>query len=143
MIKLCDKQNVTEVLEIWLEASIQAHGFIPADFWKSKLEDMENIYLPNAETWVHIQDEKVLGFLCLVESTLAAIFVHPQHQGIGIGSELLNKAKERRNRLELCVYRLNEHSLLFYKSHGFQVVKEQVDETTGQAELLMRFVDSR
>ena len=50
---------------------------------------------------------------------------------------LLPKAKELRSSLNLTVYSRNTKSINFYKSCGFDIVKKQTDENTGEQECLM------
>lgn len=137
MIRDSREEDIDQVLTIWLSASVQAHDFVPAAFWASQVEAMRDIYLPTAESWVFEEEGSVSGFYCLVEATLAAIFVSPDRQGRGIGSALIEDAKRRRDGLTLSVYRANRPSVDFYRKHGFAIHAEQVDANTGQPELVM------
>jgi len=82
---------------------------------------------------------RVLGFASLHEQRLAALFVSPDAQGRGLGSQLLDEAKRRRNRLELGVYRANTRAVAFYRAGGFVTLGETRDPHTGQPELTMRW----
>lgn len=137
MIRDYCEADIDQVLAIWLSASIQAHAFVPSAFWASQVEAMRDIYLPVAETWVFEEEGRVIGFYCLVEATLAAIFVSPDRQGRGIGSALIEDAKQRRDSLTLTVYQANRPSVGFYQKHGFVIHAEQLDANTGQPELVM------
>lgn len=139
MIRKLQLSDVDEVLHIWLESSIQAHGFIDKEFWKSKVKDMREIYLPSGETYVFEQEGLIVGFLSLSEDRLAAIFVSPDWQGKGIGTQLMQKAKEMHDTLELTVYKDNIQSIEFYKKHGFEIAREQMDSHTGHPELVMKY----
>ncbi|OEA00822.1 N-acetyltransferase [Vibrio parahaemolyticus] len=137
MIRKHNSNDLDSVLEIWLEASVKAHDFVPADFWGSQVENMRNIYIPASEVFVYEIESKIVGFYALYESTLAAIFVFPEFQGKGIGKQLLSHAKAQRAILSLSVYKENQASYQFYLSHGFTVVSEQRDEHTGHLEYTM------
>jgi putative acetyltransferase len=100
---------------------------------------MRDTYIPASETYVYEEDEGIKGFFSLCESTLAAMFVAPAHQGKGIGRMLIQKAKELRSDLTLRVYTDNEKAVQFYEMCGFKPVSQEVDEHTGHAELLMKF----
>lgn len=139
MIREYRDTDIDAVLNIWLAASIRAHHFVEPEFWQSKLGDMRNIYIPASETVVYEQEGSLAGFYCLYEDTLAAIFVSPDIQGCGIGSALMADAKQRRPQLNLTVYKENSPSVRFYEKQGFVTVSEQIDEHTGQAELVMRY----
>ena len=82
---------MNQVINIWLEASIEAHDFVEKDFWKSKVKDMKEIYIPSAENYVYENEETIKGFISLFNDTLAAIFVSPNFQGAGIGRQLIKK----------------------------------------------------
>lgn len=137
MIRKLQAGDIEAVLNIWLEASIEAHDFMPADFWKSKLEDMRNIYIPNSETMVMEIDGEVSGFFSLYEDDLAALFVSPEKQGRGLGGQLVAAAKSMRGRLELNVYESNKRAVSFYKKQGFAITGDGQDPHTGHKELRM------
>lgn len=137
MIRKYRENDIEVVLDIWLSASIQAHDFVAAEFWISQVDSMRNIYIPASETYVFERESKIVGFYALHENTLAAIFVAPNFQGLGIGKQLMNHAKKQRTSLMLSVYKENKPSFNFYRSQGFIVISEQIDEHTGHQEFTM------
>lgn len=140
MIRNYIENDLESVLKIWLNASVQAHDFIPTQFWKSQVENMRTIYIPASETYVFEMQSEVVGFYALYESRLAAIFVAPELQGKGIGKQLLKHAKNQRATLTLSVYKENQASYEFYLSQGFKVVNEHLDVHAGQPEYTMSSV---
>ncbi|MDT8895229.1 GNAT family N-acetyltransferase [Halomonas sp. I1] len=139
MIRAYREADIDRVLDIWLSASIKAHGFVDPAFWQSKVGEMRDRYIPASEIFVYERNDRVVGFYSLFEDTLAAIFVDPDLQGQGIGTTLLDDAKGRREGLRLTVYRENAPSVRFYENHGFVSLGEQVDENTGHAEIVMGY----
>lgn len=139
MIRNFQQSDIDQVINIWLTASIKAHDFVNSEFWKSKVKDMREIYIPITETYVYEEEEVIKGFVSLHEDTLAAIFVFPDSQRAGIGNQLMRKAKKVRDNLKLTVYKENISSIEFYKKCGFKVEFEQIDEHTGYPELVMKF----
>ncbi|MBN2475731.1 MAG: N-acetyltransferase [Pirellulales bacterium] len=137
MIRQFHDNDMEAVLEIWLEASITSHDFVEAEFWKSQVENMRNVYIPASEAYVYEHNSEVVGFYALNGNSLAAIFVSPEWQRQGIGRSLLSHAKAQRTQLTLSVYKQNEASYQFYLSQGFTVISEQPDENTGQPEYTM------
>ncbi|MCL1093718.1 GNAT family N-acetyltransferase [Shewanella kaireitica] len=137
MIEIFSQDKMTSVLDIWLKASIKAHDFMPANFWQSQVDAMRDIYLPASQVYTFEKDAKTVGFYALYEDTLAAIFVAPDKQGSGIGTQLLTHAKTQRDKLTLNVYQDNVASYRFYLSQGFVVISEGVDEHTGHQEYTM------
>ena len=139
MIRKYRESDIDQVLDIWLSASIKAHAFIGSEFWRSKVGEMRNVYLPASETFVFESEGQLAGFYSLYENTLAAVFVSPHLQGNGVGSALINDAKSRRECLRLTVYSGNSPSIHFYKERGFIALDEQMDELTGHPELVMEY----
>ena len=55
-------------------------------------------------------------------------------RGKGIGTQLLNHAKQFFSSLTLQVYEENQSALRFYFKEGFQIKKKQMDSETDQME---------
>lgn len=134
-------KDETEVLNIWLKASEQAHAFAGVGFWCGLVEDMKQVYLPRARTWVCRDGGSVVGFVCLVgEGELAALFVAPERQCEGIGTALLDWVKERsKGMLTVGVYEENVRARAFYKRGGFEEIGSREDELTGSREYRMEW----
>ncbi|MBU2712741.1 GNAT family N-acetyltransferase [Zooshikella harenae] len=143
MIKPYTPSDIESVLSIWLEASVQSHTFINRSFWESKINDMRSIYIPQSETYVYNLDSEIVGFISLYQTTLATLFISPNHQGKGFGTQLLSNAKSLRNKLQLAVYKDNHKSTLFYKHNGFQYLYEQTDKHTGFPEIIMSWHNNK
>jgi putative acetyltransferase len=139
MIREFKQSDIDSIIDIWLNASIKAHDFIKKDFWESKTNEMREIYIPAAENYIYEEEGIIKGFVSLYEDTIAALFVLPEVQGLGIGTSLMQKAKEMRKDLNLTVYKANAKSIKFYIGCGFKIIKEQTDENTGCLELLMKY----
>ncbi len=139
MIRAFQQADMDQVIAIWLDASIQAHDFIARTFWESQINDMREVYIPSAETYVYEESETIKGFVALYENTIALIFVSPDHQRLGIGKQLIAKSKDVRSQLSLSVYKQNHNSIVFYKECGFKIIREQVDTHTGAPEFVMSF----
>ena len=139
MIRQFQQSDMDQVINIWLEASIKAHDFVRSEFWESKVKDMREIHILSGETYVYEEERKIKGFVSLFKDTIAAIFVSPNYQGIGIGKKLMAKSKEVRDNLNLTVYKENRNSIEFYKKCGFKIESEQIDEHTEHPEYVMVF----
>jgi GNAT superfamily N-acetyltransferase len=78
----------------------------------------------DAEVWVVDADGGVAGFAALGRDELEHLYVQPRLQGRGLGTALLDVAKERRpSGLELWVFQPNEGARRFYERHGFELVR--------------------
>ena len=89
---------------------------------------LRTIVLPNEEVWVAEVDERPVGFVALGSREgvvyLQHIYVAPERQSRGLGSELINRAKERRpTGFRLWVFQKNDGARRFYERHGLRLVE--------------------
>ena len=136
MIRKFEKNDIDEVMQIWINENIKAHKFIPEEYWKSNYNFVKEI-LPNAEIYVYIFKEKIVGFIGLNNDYIEGIFVDTNNQYNGIGTTLLNKVKESRNHLSLSVYKKNTNATNFYKKNNFTIKSEDIDKDTDEIEYIM------
>lgn len=139
-IRKLKNEEISTIVELWYETSIEAHYFVSKEYWKANKAEMKEKYIPNSETYVAEKDKNIAGFISLMDNYLAAIFVKPQEQGKKIGTTLLNYVKDSKKKLQLKVYSKNIKSVEFYKTNGFSIQSESIDENTGEKELLMEWV---
>lgn len=116
-------------MEIWLAANLQAHCFVPAEYWTGNA--------PQAELHVYEAGGAVQGFAGLQGDYLAGIFVDGPARSRGVGRQLLDRCKALHPALTLHVYRQNPRAAAFYRREGFAVAAEGIDPDTGQPELTM------
>ena len=116
--------------DLWLEASKQAHSFIPLSYWESQKPFVESCFLkPEVKTLVWDSSGCLMGFLSLLnEEWIGALFVSPNYQGQGIGGSLLEACKEKSSQLALAVYTENSKACSFYERHGFQTREERMSQ---------------
>jgi len=103
------------------------------------------------DVWVAEEDGRLVGFLGIEHSTnlgapvLEKIYVAPAEQNRGIGSALLDKAKELRpDELYLWVFQRNPARRL-YERQGFELVKltDGADNMEREPDALYRWEGSR
>ena len=139
MIRQMTSQDIDRVGGIWLEASIQAHDFVSADFWRSNHRTMTEDLLPTAEGYVHVAGERIDGFITVDGDFIHGLFVEPESQRHGIGAALLSYLKESHQTLLLHVYQQNPDATRFYEFHGFGIIRETICPHTGCAEFEMEW----
>ena len=93
--------------------------------------------LPNAEIYVYVVENHIVGFIGLNQNYIEGIFIDTHSQSKGIGTLLLNKVKEDKDNLTLSVYKKNLNAISFYKKNGFVIIKESIDERTNEVEYIM------
>lgn len=138
MIRRFEKNDITTVMQIWKSENIKAHKFISKEYWENNYNYVKEI-LPNAEIYVYLMKEEIVGFIGLNNNYIEGIFVDTDNQHGGIGTSLLSKAKENRDHLALSVYKKNVHAIHFYKKNGFIITSENIDNDTGEIEYTMNW----
>lgn len=138
MIRRPDTQDLDAVSSLWLDANLEAHGFIPASYWLGHLEEVRAA-LAQAEVWAFAEEAGLLGFVGLQGDYIAGIFVRREARSRGVGRRLLDHVKAGHPRLCLRVYEKNQRAAAFYRREGFRLVEKGVDPETGEAELLLEW----
>ena len=136
MIREFNNKDLDDVMKIWLDTNTNAHSFIQKNYWQDNYEDVRGM-LPEAEIFIYEYDHTIQGFIGLMDDYIAGIFIDSGCQSQGIGKALLDQTKKVHSNLSLQVYKNNEGAVRFYTREGFSPVKEQMDENTGETELVM------
>lgn len=137
MIRLFEFRDLDEIMEIWLEGNLQAHGFIDGEYWRKNLELVPSV-LPNAEVYVYEEAGEIRGFIGMDADYIAGLFVKKEDRGQGIGCQLIDTVK-RKKRFSLHVYERNAGAVAFYQAMGFKVKESMTEKETGEKEYLMVF----
>lgn len=138
MIRKYEGSDKEQVMQLWLNTNLQAHNFISEDYWKENYKNVAEM-LEAAEIYVMEFNHEIKGFIGLMDEMIAGIFVDVNSQSRGIGKQLLDYVKVQKTQLQLCVYKKNERAFNFYSRELFEIQKEQVDESTGEIEYLMKW----
>lgn len=136
MVRKFKIDKLETVMKIWLEANISAHDFISQDYWQANYKLVKKM-LPEATIFVYEKGNETLGFIGLTENYIAGIFVDINSQSQGIGKALLDYVKKIYSQLSLQVYEKNSRAVRFYLKEGFVILHQQMDENTGEIELVM------
>ena len=100
-------------------------------------EDISSIDYDRVLAWVQKNLETMLphfrkilydsvpaGFFCLHEGELDSLFVFPEFQGRGIGSDVIRYCQQQSPALFLYAFRKNTQAIRLYERMGFQISKE-------------------
>lgn len=103
-------------------------------------ENLEGVFMPlkdapyldfllNCKIYLAVEGEKVLGFVGFLPNNLEFIYVLPDAQGQGVGSQLIEKALNEMDRpVQLEVFTHNQRAKKLYEKFGFKTVKIITDE---------------
>ncbi|MGF0033243.1 N-acetyltransferase [Bariatricus sp. SGI.154] len=143
MIRIFRENDLTAVIQIWLDTNIKAHNFIPKEYWMSNYAMVKDT-LPQAEIYVYVDDEtkEIDGFIGLMDNYIAGIFVKEAVQSKGIGKQLLDYVKEIKSNMRLSVYQKNTRAIVFYQREQFVIQSENIDDSTNEKEFIMAWSKS-
>jgi ribosomal protein S18 acetylase RimI-like enzyme len=139
MIREFKTKDLDDVMKIWLDTNTNAHDFIQKNYWQDNYDEVRRM-MPEAEIFIYENNQTIQGFIGLMDDYIAGIFIDSGCQSQSIGKALLDHAKKVHSNLSLQVYKNNEGAVRFYVREGFSLVKEQMDENTGEIELVMAWV---
>ena len=90
----------------------------------------DELFTQHEDVWLAEEGGRLLGFLAIRRSrtngweTLEKLYVDPEAQNRGVGTALLDKAKELRPEgLYLWVFQKNEGARRLYEREGFELVE--------------------
>lgn len=138
MIREFNENDLSAIMQIWLDSNIEAHSFIPAQYWLDNF-DMVKEMLPQAEIYVYENDasKHISGFIGLNEDYIEGIFVERTMRSHGIGRQLLDYVKKIKPAMSLNVYAKNSGAVSFYQREDFVIKSEGLDSNTNEKDLLM------
>jgi len=115
-----------DVATIWHASGRAAYGFI--ERWQRfTLDEARAAFrerIAQLQIWVAEIDGGIAGFVALSgERDLAYLYIAPDAQRRGVGTALMNHAKQLRpDELELYTHQRNEPARAFYEQHGFVAI---------------------
>ncbi|WP_147820695.1 GNAT family N-acetyltransferase [Salidesulfovibrio onnuriiensis] len=85
------------------------------------------------ECFLAEEDGRPVGVMQLQGNYIAELWVHPDHQGKGVGGKLIQAAEEHAREqghahLTLCVYGCNTNAREFYRNKGFVLERMEASE---------------
>ena len=138
MIRRFENKDLDQVMAIWLQVNMESHSFIEADYWKNNYEMVREM-IPKAEVLVSEENGQIRGFIGLIDTYIAGIFVRAAEQSKGVGTGLLHTVMKSRDNLRLNVYKKNMRAVSFYQHYGFQIINQGIDESTSEEEYTMEW----
>jgi GNAT superfamily N-acetyltransferase len=82
-----------------------------------------NEVFPQSVIWLAEAGGELIGFAAVSEGWLDHLYVDPASHGRGIGSLLLQRAKEGNSQLDLWTFQRNAQARRFYGHRGFRLVE--------------------
>ena len=89
----------------------------------ASLRHFRDVVMPENEVFVAVASGEVVGLLAIAGGKVNQIHVDPRWQGRGVGTALIELAKEQSPRgLTLSTFQENQTSRRFYEARGFRAI---------------------
>ncbi|MEN8183280.1 MAG: GNAT family N-acetyltransferase [Myxococcota bacterium] len=91
---------------------------------EDNLRHFRDVVMSENEVWLAVEDNEIVGLLAFGEHKVDQLHVEPRCQGRGVGTALLDRAKELAPEgLTLFTHQRNERARAFYERRGFRAVQ--------------------
>ncbi|MGI8885617.1 MAG: GNAT family N-acetyltransferase [Gaiellaceae bacterium] len=124
LVRLAREHEIDTIADIYV-ASFRGLTFLPRLHSDEEMRDwVRRVMAPGHEVSVGEMDGRLVGFASLRDGLLGHFYVHPDAQGRGVGSALLENVKlERPEGFELWVFQRNDRARRFYERHGCRLIE--------------------
>ncbi|MGJ5178900.1 GNAT family N-acetyltransferase [Bradyrhizobium oligotrophicum] len=78
----------------------------------------------DCELWGAFQGDELTGFVAFRNAWIDQLYIRSEAQGRGIGSRLLDLAKDSSDRLQLWTFQRNTAARRFYERRGFVLIEQ-------------------
>jgi GNAT superfamily N-acetyltransferase len=112
-----------EVVAMWRESFEAAVGVSEPHTMEQQCAYLLNNVVPTNRVVIAVVGNRVIGFVAASDERIDQLYVHRDYQGAGVGSQMLQWAKENScGRLHLFTFERNERARRFYEARGFKIV---------------------
>jgi len=137
-----DEKYALETVKMWRASMEMALGVKDHHSWEEQLNYLKTI-MDEYRGFLVIEkpSDKVIGMMAVGGSELDQLYIHVDYQGMGIGTQLLNHAKELSpGKLQLFTFEVNKKAQSFYEKHGFTVIRRGIENQSGMADIRYEWV---
>ncbi|MHA7270325.1 GNAT family N-acetyltransferase [Arthrobacter sp. HLT1-20] len=126
------QEDLEELTNVWRDSVEATHHFLPLDVIDRLEPVVRDDYLPNLRVQVAELNGCIVGFIGMQAQQIAMLFVADEARSMGIGSQLIDWAKERFTALTLDVNEQNPRAAVFYIRRGFTPRGRSETDAQGQ-----------
>ena len=126
LIRPLEPSDTDEAAAVWWRSRHAEGSLLPAAIHTAEQVAawFAEVLLPDAQTWVALDDGRIVAVLTLDGDDLDQLYVDPDVAGRGVGSTLVDLAKDLRpGGLALWTFQTNLRAQAFYQAHGFVEVR--------------------
>jgi GNAT superfamily N-acetyltransferase len=119
IVRRADPGDALVISELWLRSRRAADIPPPVHADDEVRAWVRELLLPLCEVWVATADGEVAGMMVLEDDWVEQLYIDPEHQRRGYGSQLLEVAQTTRPALALWTFESNLGAQRFYEAQGF------------------------
>ncbi|MEO6531701.1 MAG: GNAT family N-acetyltransferase [Specibacter sp.] len=113
-------EDIEELTNVWRDSVEATHHFLPVVVIDRLEPVIRDEYLPNLTVHVAELNGCIVAFIGMQERQVAMLFVADEARSLGIGSKLIEWAKNRFSTLTVDVNEQNPRAAVFYIRRGFR-----------------------
>ncbi|HSK72214.1 MAG TPA: GNAT family N-acetyltransferase [Pyrinomonadaceae bacterium] len=120
-----DEKYAEETVQMWRDSKEKALGVKDTHDFADHLNFLKTVLVKENKVFLAIVEnaDKAVGILVVAGNELNQLYIHNDYQGIGIGTRLLEIAKDSSGgKLRLFTFEVNKGAQTFYEKHGFKVI---------------------
>ena len=126
-IRLAQPDDLEAAVGVWERSRWDAQPWLEERMKYShddNLRHFRDVVMHENQVWLAMEGSEVVGLLALAGGDIDQLYVEPRCQRRGIGSALLERAKEiSPKEITLYTHQRNERARAFYEKRGFRIVK--------------------
>jgi len=118
-----DPKYAEPTVKMWRDSKERAIGQAEIHSFESHLYFIKHILSEKYQIDLAFIDEKVVGMIAYNETEISQLYIHIDHQGMGIGQTLLHKVKAQASgKLTVYTFEVNKNAQRFYEKNGFEMI---------------------
>lgn len=129
MIRPARPGDYDRLVNLWLESLGNTQPRLSDSYLSSVIDEMRQVRLPRSETFVIEADDRILGFISILDGYVLSFHVAPAFRSRGLGRQLLDHMKAKHEALTLDVLSGNKQAISFYVREGFAPTGRRMHES--------------
>ena len=131
-IRTASEADFDDLTDLWERSARSSHAFMDDDEFVELKPHIRDLLLPSMDVWVAEAAGSMLGFVGARDEHVELLYIAPEAQGRGIGTQLLAQPAGGEGPRSVEVYADNAVGLGFYLSQGFRETRRDPTDAAGR-----------
>jgi ribosomal protein S18 acetylase RimI-like enzyme len=127
LVRAYHLKDLDHMVSMWHASKRDAFPYVEVQQRYSIEDDrwyFQEILVKEFDIWVAEIDDRIVGMMAIKGKLINQLFVDVEHQGLGVGTKLLEVAKELSpDYLQAFTFQKNVKARAFFEKHGFHAVR--------------------